>query len=310
MCIALVSGMSEYLVFLEAWAILVAVISEDREEELWKWRKGNQERKGWYSLLCSIAAGILEEHLLGTGRATLALEGSLASSILPGDRMASYLSLRVPAILYVTSFASNTLCSWCDPRGTRVESVWRHCLLYDPLESKRQSHTPVRVTPRSSQGIHRSRAGKPGIEGSRLTRVYVLCGEQGKIEGEEEEGFELTLITAVIMMVYLQRQNPHDLITSHCSTCQHLSWGLCCFSHLSFGEHINTIAQCLMFRGHPLESRTFVMLSGLKVPSFDLKIHITWEGDFCMHEAWVRSFIRLRLGFTQVDCHHGASRVT
>lgn len=128
--------MSEYLVFLQAWAILVAAISEEREEELWKWRKRNQERKGWYSLLCSIAAGILEEHLLGTGSATLALEGSLASFIPPGDRMASYLSLRVPAILYGTSFASNILCGWSDSRGTKVESVWRHCLLYDPLTGK------------------------------------------------------------------------------------------------------------------------------------------------------------------------------
>lgn len=95
--------------------------------------------------------------------------------------------------------------------------VWRHCLLYGPLENKHQSHTPARVTPRSSQGTHRSRAGKPGIEGLRLTRVHLmLCavwwgvgGEtEGGAEDREEEEFELTLITTVIMMIYLKKTEP------------------------------------------------------------------------------------------------------
>lgn len=62
------------------------------------------------------------------------------------------------------------------------------------LENKHQSLIPVRVTPGSSQGIHLSRAGKPGIEGLSLTRVYLLlctvwgAGRDRGWEGGEGEG--------------------------------------------------------------------------------------------------------------------------
>lgn len=169
-------------------------------------------------------------------------------------------------MLYGTSFASNTLCGWCDPWGTRIESIWKHCLLCDPPESKHHSQTPVWVTPRFSQGIHRSRAGKPGIEGLSLTRVHLLLctvwgeGRDWGWGGGEGEGGSWTHFDNNCDNDSLFKKTeppwPNHLPLLHS---QHLSRGLC-FPHLSFGEHINTAAQSSSVQGWHRATLTRVTL--------------------------------------------------
>lgn len=142
------------------------------EQSLWlalekvvKWRQGRGSRKGGddtcFSSPWHLACVWSRFECLGKYHTHIRTHCLVPSA----GRMASYGSQGVPTFLYMSPFASNKLV-W--PVWFSVCKRWGRpgtVISHDPLENKCQSWTPIRASPRSFQGIHLSRTGKPRLTG-------------------------------------------------------------------------------------------------------------------------------------------------